>query len=72
MKRYDLMQDINCRGTFLLSKAASRTCARPSNPHILTLSPPLNLQPALGGRQPRLHDRQVRDEHVARSGWPRS
>ena len=28
MKRYDLMQDINARGTFLLSRRASRTCAR--------------------------------------------
>ena len=28
MKRYDLMQDINCRGSFLLSKLSSRRCAR--------------------------------------------
>ena len=49
MKRYDLMQDINCRGSFLLAKAAIpglRASARTGrNPHILTLSPPLNLTP---------------------------
>ena len=43
MKRYDLMQDINTRGTFLLSKAAIPHLRRAANPHILTLSPPLNL-----------------------------
>ncbi|WP_189349995.1 SDR family oxidoreductase [Zhihengliuella salsuginis] len=45
MKRYDLMQDINVRGTFLLSKLALehlRESARQGrNPHILTLSPPI-------------------------------
>ncbi len=41
MKRYDLMQDINCRGTFLLSKACIPHLRRADNPHILTLSPPL-------------------------------
>lgn len=45
MKRYDLMQDINVRGTFLLSKLALphlRESARAGrNPHIVTLSPPI-------------------------------
>jgi citronellol/citronellal dehydrogenase len=45
MKRYDLMQDINCRGTFLLTKTALPHLRESSNPHILTLSPPLNLAP---------------------------
>jgi citronellol/citronellal dehydrogenase len=45
MKRYDLMQDINTRGTFLLSKACIRHLKRAANPHILTLSPPLSLDP---------------------------
>jgi len=49
MKKYDLMQDINCRGTFLLSKtsipALRESAAAGRNPHILTLSPPLNLDP---------------------------
>ncbi|GAA3701157.1 NAD(P)-dependent oxidoreductase [Zhihengliuella alba] len=53
MKRYDLMQDINVRGTFLLSKLALpalRESARKGrDPHILTLSPPLNLDPKWAG-----------------------
>ncbi|MFH9070521.1 SDR family oxidoreductase [Streptomyces alboflavus] len=50
MKRYDLMQDINTRGTFLLSKAAIPHLRTSANPHILTLSPPLNLAPHWIGR----------------------
>lgn len=53
MKRYDLMQDINVRGTFLLSKLslpALRDAARTGGAHILTLSPPLNLEPKWAGR----------------------
>ncbi|EFL08963.1 cis-2,3-dihydrobiphenyl-2,3-diol dehydrogenase [Streptomyces sp. AA4] len=49
MKRYDLMQDINTRGTFLLSKAAIPHLRKAANPHLLTLSPPLNLSPAWVG-----------------------
>ncbi|WP_174183817.1 SDR family oxidoreductase [Nocardia barduliensis] len=53
MKTYDLMQDINCRGSYLLSKLsipALRESARADrNPHILTLSPPLNLDPHWAG-----------------------
>lgn len=45
MKRYDLMQDINTRGTFLVSKACIPHLKRSPNGHILTLSPPLNLNP---------------------------
>ncbi|WP_370185390.1 SDR family oxidoreductase [Rhodococcus wratislaviensis] len=45
MKRYDLMQDINVRGTFSLSRACIPHLRRASNPHILTLSPPVNLAP---------------------------
>src|SRR3712207_4039909 len=41
MKRYDLMQDINTRGTFLLSKACVPHLKQAENPHILALSPPL-------------------------------
>ena len=50
IKRFDLMHGVNVRGTFLCSQAclphllvAARTAR---NPHILTLSPPLNLDPA--------------------------
>jgi citronellol/citronellal dehydrogenase len=46
MKRYDLMQDINCRGAFLVSKACIPHLRQAENPHILTLSPPISLDPA--------------------------
>jgi citronellol/citronellal dehydrogenase len=45
MKRYDLMQSINTRGTFLCSQACLPHLLEAANPHILTLSPPLNLNP---------------------------
>jgi citronellol/citronellal dehydrogenase len=45
MKRYDLMQDVNTRGTFLVSRTCLPHLRRSDNPHILTLSPPLNLAP---------------------------
>ncbi len=45
MKRYDLMADINVRGTFLVSKCCIPQLKRAENPHILTLSPPISLQP---------------------------
>jgi citronellol/citronellal dehydrogenase len=44
-KRYDLMQDVNTRGTFMLSRACIPHLAGAENPHILTLSPPINLDP---------------------------
>ena len=43
MKRYDLMHQINTRGTFLCSKACIPALTNSDNPHILMLSPPLNL-----------------------------
>jgi citronellol/citronellal dehydrogenase len=42
-KRFDLMQDINVRGTFFVSKACIPYLKKATNPHILTLSPPINL-----------------------------
>ena len=45
MKRYDLMQDVNTRGTFVLSKLAVPHLRESANPHVLTLSPPLSLDP---------------------------
>src|SRR5699024_9771913 len=42
-KRYDLMQDINSRGTFAVLSAALPHLLQSSRPRILTLSPPLNL-----------------------------
>ncbi len=44
-KRYDLMQDINVRGPFLLSQACIPFLKKSENPHILMLSPPINLDP---------------------------
>jgi citronellol/citronellal dehydrogenase len=45
IKSYDLMQDINARGTFVVSKACIPHLRRGENPHILTLSPPISLEP---------------------------
>ncbi len=45
MKRFDLMQAVNVRGTFLCSKACLPFLGRAENPHILTLSPPPELRP---------------------------
>jgi citronellol/citronellal dehydrogenase len=45
MKRFDLMWGVNARGTFVCSQAAIPHLKKSSNPHILTLSPPLNLNP---------------------------
>jgi NAD(P)-dependent dehydrogenase (short-subunit alcohol dehydrogenase family) len=44
-KRFDLMQSINVRGTFLVTKACIPHLKKSSNPHILTLSPPLSMDP---------------------------
>ncbi|MBU8977739.1 MULTISPECIES: NAD(P)-dependent oxidoreductase [unclassified Lysobacter] len=45
MKRYDLMQDVNARGTFLCSQACLPHLLKAPSPHILSLAPPLNLDP---------------------------
>jgi len=42
-KQFDLMHDINVRGTFFVSKACIPYLKKGSNPHIITLSPPVNL-----------------------------
>jgi citronellol/citronellal dehydrogenase len=44
MKRFDLMHQINARGTFMVSKHALPHLAKAANPHILMLSPPLDMQ----------------------------
>src|SRR5205823_2718170 len=43
MKRYDLMHQINTRGTFACSQACAPHLKNSSNPHILNISPPLNM-----------------------------
>ena len=45
LKRYDLMHQINARGTFACSQACIPHLKRAENPHILNISPPLNLNP---------------------------
>ncbi len=44
MKRYDLMNQVNARGTFLCSKLCLPHLLKADNPHILNLSPPLNME----------------------------
>nr|WP_321389150.1 NAD(P)-dependent oxidoreductase [Emcibacter sp.] len=44
MKRYDLMHQINTRGTFMVSKACIPHLRKAENPHVLNLSPPLNME----------------------------
>ena len=45
MKKYDLMNEINTRGSFLLAKSAIEWLKQSDNAHILTLSPPISLDP---------------------------
>jgi citronellol/citronellal dehydrogenase len=45
MKKFDLMFGVNVRGTFVTSQACIPYLKKASNPHILTLSPPLNMNP---------------------------
>jgi citronellol/citronellal dehydrogenase len=45
MKRYDLMHQINTRGTYLTSRACIPHLKQAANPHVLNLSPPLDMKP---------------------------
>lgn len=51
-KQFDLMMDINVRGTFLLTKAAIPHLRKSPNAHILTLAPPMNMNPYWLGLHP--------------------
>lgn len=51
-KKFDLMQQINIRGTFLLTKACLPHLRRSPNPHVLTIAPPLNMNPYWLGVHP--------------------
>ncbi len=62
MKRYDLMNGINARGTFMVSKIAIPHLAKAENPHILMLSPPARHEREMVRAPSRLFDRQVRHE----------
>ncbi len=44
-KRFDLMHQVNVRGTFLASQACLPYLERAANPHILNIAPPLNMDP---------------------------
>ena len=50
MKSYDLMHQINSRGTFMASKLCLPHLKKATNPHILNLAPPLNMAPHWFGR----------------------
>ena len=62
MKRFDLMHQINARGTFMVSKFAVPYLARSANPHILMLSPPLDMKEKWFAGAHRLFHGQIRHE----------
>ncbi len=45
MKRFDLMHEVNVRGTFVSTQACLPYLERAANPHVLNIAPPLNLEP---------------------------
>ncbi len=49
LKRFDLMHAVNVRGTFACTQACLPHLIKAENPHVLTLSPPLNLEPCWFG-----------------------
>jgi citronellol/citronellal dehydrogenase len=51
-KKFDLMMDINIRGTFLLTKACLPHLRKSANPHVLTIAPPMNMSPYWLGAHP--------------------
>ena len=62
MKRFDLMHQINTRGTFVVSKWAIPHLEKAANPHILMISPPLDMQGEMVRAAHRLYHRQIRHE----------
>jgi NAD(P)-dependent dehydrogenase (short-subunit alcohol dehydrogenase family) len=51
-KKFDLMMDINIRGTFVLTKAALPHLRKSANAHVVTLAPPINMNPHWLGAHP--------------------
>jgi NAD(P)-dependent dehydrogenase (short-subunit alcohol dehydrogenase family) len=51
-RKFDLMMDINVRGTFLLTKACLPHLRKSANAHVITLAPPLNMNPHWLGAHP--------------------
>ena len=64
MKRFDLMHQINTRGTFMVSKYAIPHLEKAANPHILMLSPPLDMKREMVRAASRLLDGEIRHEPV--------
>lgn len=52
VKKFDLMTDINIKGSFLLTQACLPLLRASSNPHVLTISPPINMNPRWLGAHP--------------------
>jgi citronellol/citronellal dehydrogenase len=52
VKKFDLMADINIKGTFLLTQACLPYLRKSPNPHVLTIAPPLNMNPRWLGAHP--------------------
>lgn len=52
VKKFDLMTDINIKGTFLLTQACLPHLHKSPNPHVLTIAPPLNMNPRWLGAHP--------------------
>ncbi|MFE9321071.1 SDR family oxidoreductase [Nocardia sp. NPDC052278] len=51
-KKFDLMMDINIRGTFLLTQSCVPHLRNSANPHVLTIAPPVNMNPRWLGAHP--------------------
>ena len=64
MKRYDLMNGINARGTYLVSRTCIPHLKKAVNPHMLNLSPPLDMSAKWFAGHTRLHHGKVWHEHV--------
>jgi len=62
-KRFDLMHDINVRGTFFMSKACIPYLKQGTNAHILNLSPPINLHPKWLGGHVAYNHKQIQHDH---------
>jgi len=86
MKRFDLMHQINARGTYVCTQACIPHLRRSKNPHVLTLSPPLNLEPRWFGPHVAYslakygmslcvlgHAEELKDDGIAVNAlWPRT
>jgi citronellol/citronellal dehydrogenase len=69
MKRFDLMHQVNVRGTFACSQACLPQLKKADNPHILNISPPLNMSPRWFGPHVAYTIAKYGNEHVrARNG----